>query len=83
MAHDRAIPVVPKASFEARWLWAWSEGESPGIRDQVPTDESEGSARDEFGNDDCRDVLEKSSSRLGTYRWAFTGRGFVAQGKCN
>jgi len=22
VAHDRAIPVVPEASFEARWLWA-------------------------------------------------------------
>jgi len=52
VAHDRAIPVVPEASFEARWLWAWSKGESPGIRNQVPTDESEGSARDEFDNDD-------------------------------
>ena len=55
-----------------------SKGESPGISNQVPTDEPEGSARDEFDNDVCRDVLEKSCSRLGTCRWAFTGCGFVA-----
>ena len=55
-----------------------TKGESPGSRNQVAEDEPEVSARDEFDNDFCRDVLVKSCSRLGTYRWAFTGCGFVA-----